>query len=217
VRHELDADRQGQEADDPAEGAESGRAELVDQRRTEPQHDRHETGQDRRGDDHTQPVDDPGVACRQRDHHSDRARPGDQRQRHRRERHVRLRHAVRLLVVGQRLASHDHPEPGVRDDQAAGDLERGQADAEPFQDKRAEQGEHGQDRKHVDPGHDRLTPHRGAIHALCHPREGGQRTDRIGDRQQCSQRRNCNVYGLHGRERTPPDPPGKGSLPCAMK
>ena len=67
----------------------------------------------------------------------------------------------------------------MRDDQATGDLQGGQVEAEETHDERAADSEHCEDRKDIDAGLPRLGAHRRRVVGGGQAREGGESSDRL--------------------------------------
>ena len=86
------------------------------------------------------------------------------------------------LLVGGTALVFQHRETRVRDDQSASDLQGGQVEAEEAHDERAAECKGRQDREHVDAGLPCLGAHHRRVVVGGQAREGGEASDRIGDR-----------------------------------
>ena len=93
------------------------------------------------------------------------------------------------LLVGGAALVFQHRETRVCDDQAAGDLQGGQVEAEETHDERAADSKNREDRKDIDAGLPRLGAHRRRVVGGGQAREGGEASDRVGDRSERQDRR----------------------------
>ena len=114
---------------------------------------------------------------------------GHDRQRHRAHRDVHLT-ARPSAGAGARetLALAQHPEPGVGDDESAGDLERVERDSEGVQHQGPEQRERREDEEGVQPHPQGLAANLALRERLGHPGVGRDDEHRVGDRDQCAER-----------------------------
>ena len=182
VDDEFDADDQDKEAHNSYDRADAGSSQLVDPGCAVTQQQRDGRGRDQDAQDNADVKTDGRVAGGQRDNHADRAGPRDEGECHGGEGHVRLGGRLLSLLVGGTALVFQHRETRVRDDQAAGDLQGGQVEAEETHDERAADCKGRQDREHVDAGLPRLGAHRRRVVGGGQAREGGEASDRVGDR-----------------------------------